>query len=392
MTDQQYSGREAARARAREAYEAAKANRDESEGEAVDDSEIRQPRPPRPLELDPDIGAIPSAAAAGTPGLPGSPPVSGAAEPYGRAKVRLGDRLFKALTMGSGLSIVALIVLVAVFLLAKAAPSILDDQVNFFTSRQWQVDSSAPLRFGIVDLLWTTVLSSVVAMLIALPVAVGIALFITQYAPRRLARPVAFVVDLLAAIPSIVYGVWGIYVLSPHLDGISGFLNTNLGWIPLFKKTSIDSGTVFVGAIVLAIMILPIITAISREVFERTPRQNIEAAWALGSTRWEMIRLAVLPYGRPGVISGAMLGLGRALGETIAITLILSKVGEGAPFSSSLFSGGETFASKIANAAAEFSDPKQTGAFIAAGLVLFVLTFAVNAAARIVVNRRKEFS
>ena len=138
-------------------------------------------------------------------------------------------------------------------------------------------------------------------------------------------------------------------------------------------------------------MILPIITAVSRDVFERTPRANIEAAWALGATRWEMIRLAVLPYGRPGVISGAMLGLGRALGETIAVTLILFTPGQGNPFSWSIFDGGSTFASKIANAAAEFNDPKQTGAYIAGGLVLFVLTFAVNAAARTVVNRRKDF-
>jgi phosphate transport system permease protein len=143
---------------------------------------------------------------------------------------------------------------------------------------------------------------------------------------------------------------------------------------------------------VLAVMILPIITAISRDVYERTPRQNIEAAWALGATRWEMIRLAVLPFGRPGVISGSMLGLGRALGETIAISLILSAPGNGAPFSISIFNGGETFASKIANNAAEFADPKSTGAYIAAGLVLFVLTFIVNAAARAIVNRRKEFS
>jgi phosphate transport system permease protein len=392
MTDQHSGDRDAERARAREAYEATKSESESPDPADAASDDAVEVRPPAPLQLDPDIGAIPSAAALGTAGLPGTPPVSGAAEPYGKAKVRVGDRVFKGLTMGSGLFVVALIALVAVFLLAKAVPSILDDKVSFFSSREWKVDSSAPLRFGIVDMLWTTVLSSVVAMLLAVPIAVGIALFITQYAPRRVARPVAFVVDLLAAIPSIVYGIWGIYVLSPHLDGISRFLSSHLGWIPLFKQTSISSGTVFVGAIVLAIMILPIITAISREVFERTPRQNIEAAWALGSTRWEMIRLAVLPYGKPGVISGAMLGLGRALGETIAITLILSKVSEGAAFSPSLFSGGETFASKIANAAAEFSDPKQTGAYIAAGLVLFVLTFAVNAAARIVVNRRKEFS
>ena len=139
-------------------------------------------------------------------------------------------------------------------------------------------------------------------------------------------------------------------------------------------------------------MILPIVTAVGRDVFERTPRANVEAAWALGATRWEMIRLSVLPYGRPGLVSGAMLGLGRALGETIAISLMLSKVSNAGPFSWSIFDGGETFASKIANNASEFNSPQQTGAYIVAGLVLFVLTFAVNAAARAVVSRRREFS
>ena len=227
-------------------------------------------------------------------------------------------------------------------------------------------------------------------MLLAVPIAIGIALFITQYAPRRLARPVGYVVDLLAAIPSIIYGIWGITVLAPKLAPVQRTLY-HLGVFPLFENKNIEEGTIFNGGIVLAVMILPIITAISRDVFERTPPQNIEGAWALGATRWEMIRMAVLPHGRPGVISGAMLGLGRALGETIAVTLILSKSGVGSPFTFSIFNGGETFASKIANNAAEFNSPQQTGAFIAAGLVLFVLTFAVNAAARGVVSRRKDF-
>jgi phosphate transport system permease protein len=201
---------------------------------------------------------------------------------------------------------------------------------------------------------------------------------------------VAYVVDLLAAIPSIIYGIWGITVLAPKLAPVQRALYHIPG--PLFQDKNVEEGTIFNGGLVLAIMILPIITAISRDVFDRTPRQNVEAAWALGATRWEMIRLAVLPYGRPGVIAGSMLGLGRALGETIAITLILSKSGVGSPFTFSIFNGGETFASKIANNAAEFNNPTQTGAYIAAGLVLFVLTFAVNAAARGVVTRRKEFA
>lgn len=325
------------------------------------------------------------------PGGPAGPPVSGGgsiAAGSGKAKVRLGDRLFAYLATGSGAAVVILIALVAAFLVVRAVPSLLDNQVNFLTSRQWSVDGSE-LRFGILDLLWVTVLSATGAMILAVPIAIGIALFITQYAPARMARPVAYVIDLLAAIPSIVYGLWGAYVLAPKMTPIREFIEGALGWFPLFKATTISTGTIFIGMIVLAVMILPIVTAVAREVFERTPRANIEAAWALGATRWEMIRLAVLPYGRPGVVSGAMLGLGRALGETIAIALILSKMGDGSPFSFSIFNGGETFASKIANNAAEFTTPRQTGAYIAAGLVLFVLTFAVNAGARAVVNRKK---
>ncbi len=198
---------------------------------------------------------------------------------------------------------------------------------------------------------------SLIAMLLAVPVAIGIALFITQYAPKQLARPVAYIVDLLAAIPSIVYGIWGIGVLAPKLAGVQTCAVPPQR-IPLFANRNVPTGSIFDGSIVLAMMILPIITAIRRDVFERTPRTNIEAAWALGATRWEMIRLAVLPYGRPGVISGSMLGLGRALGETIAISLILSAPATGSPSRVSIFTGGETFASKIANNAAEFNDPK----------------------------------
>ena len=322
--------------------------------------------------------------------LEDAPPVFGQGSPATGGKVRIADRLFQYLATAAGLFTVVLIALIALFLVIKAIPAIRDDQVNFLFSRAWSV-SGDTLRFGIVDLLWTTVAISVLAMIIALPISVGIALFITQYAPKRLAKPVGYLVDLLAAIPSIIYGIWGILVLAPHLTGVQKALY-HLSFIPLFQDKNAATGTVFNGGVVLAVMILPIITAVSRDVFERTPRANIEAAWALGATRWEMIRLAVLPYGRPGVISGAMLGLGRALGETIAVTLILFTPGQGNPFSWSIFDGGSTFASKIANAAAEFNNPTQTGAYIAGGLVLFVLTFAVNAAARAVVSRRKDFT
>ncbi|MEP7019427.1 MAG: phosphate ABC transporter permease subunit PstC [Pseudonocardiales bacterium] len=318
-----------------------------------------------------------------------APPVLGAGSaavgtPHG--KIRLGDRIFLTLATAASSFVVLLVALVAVFLLVKSVPSILDDKVNFLTSTEWST-TPGNLRFGIAPLLYTTVAVSLLAMILAVPTAIGIALFITHYAPKRLARPVAYAVDLLAAIPSIIYGIWGAAVLAPHLTGVQHALY-HLGGFPLFKDRNVPTGSLFDGGVVLAIMILPIVTAISRDVFERTPRENIEAALALGSTKWEMIRMTVRPYGRGGVISGAMLGLGRALGETIAVFLILSKVSH---FSPSIFSGGETFASKIANSASEFSNPASTGAFIAAGLVLFVLTFVVNAAARMIVNRRKDF-
>jgi len=295
------------------------------------------------------------------------------------------------LTAGAGAFVVLLIALVALFLLIKAIPSITGDRDNFLTSRNWDVDGTV-LHYGVLPLLWTTVLISLLAMVLAVPVAIGIALFITQYAPKRLAPPVAYVVDLLAAVPSIIYGIWGIAVLAPKMQPLANWISGHLGGFPLFADKNVQYGTVFTGGVVLAVMILPIVTAVGRDVFERTPVANVEAAWALGATRWEMIRMSVLPHGRPGLVSGAMLGLGRALGETIAISLILSKVSNTGPFSWSIFDGGETFASKIANSAAEFNTPKQTGAFIVAGLVLFVLTFAVNAAARAIVNRRSDFS
>jgi phosphate transport system permease protein len=301
---------------------------------------------------------------------------------------RLGDRIFSGLATGSGIAVVAVIAAVAVFLVAQAIPALTKNDANFLTDRVWQVDG-ARLKFGIPDLLWVTIISSVFAMVIALPVAIGVALFLTEYAPKRLAQPFTYMVDLLAAVPSIVYGLWGASILLPYVKPVQDVLGATLGWFPLFDTDSAISGTIFLASIVLAVMILPIITAISREVFAQTPVTHKEAALALGATRWEMIRTAVLPFGTPGAISAAMLGLGRALGETIAVSLIMGTV-NGA-FSWSIFSGGETFASKIANNAQEFDTPTKAGAFIAAGLVLFLLTFVVNAIARVVIERRKAF-
>jgi phosphate transport system permease protein len=322
-----------------------------------------------------------------SPGPDGRGPLTGDSAGTGR----LGDRAFAAAAQGSGALVIALVTLVGVFLLWKAIPAIAGDKVNFLTSRQWAVGDSDNLRFGIVELLWTTVAASTIAMVIAVPVGVCVALFITQYSPRWLSRPAANVIDLLAAVPSIVYGLWGLKVLTPWFDPFQVWLSDHLGWIPLFTRTG-TSGTILLIGLVLAIMILPIVTALSREVFAQTPVTHKEGALALGATKWEMIRVSVLPFGRPGVISAAMLALGRALGETIAVTIIVSSLPQGSKWTWSLLNGGETFASRIANNAGEFDSPAKTGAFIDAGLVLFVLTFVVNAIARIVIERRKAFT
>ncbi|HET6985167.1 MAG TPA: phosphate ABC transporter permease subunit PstC [Kribbella sp.] len=299
----------------------------------------------------------------------------------------LGDRLFGGLARGSGGLVVAIVAFVGIFLLALAIPALADNNSSFLFSRIWEPGGDDP-RFGIAALFYTTVISSIIAMLIAVPIAIGVALFVTYYAPRRLAQPVAYAVDLLAAVPSIIYGLWGILFFAPLLRPVINGLSDALGWIPLFEKPAGDDvGVVFTASVVLAIMILPVVTAISREIFQQTPIEHREGALALGSTKWEMIRMAVLPYGRSGVVSASMLGLGRALGETIAVLIILSVPNGNDPWNSSIFAGGETFASKIANNAAEFDSPEKTGAYIAAGLVLFVVTFLVNSAARIIVER-----
>ncbi|MGA4668840.1 phosphate ABC transporter permease subunit PstC [Propionibacteriaceae bacterium Y1923] len=296
------------------------------------------------------------------------------------------DKAFSATTTFVGVFLVVLVAAIFLFLLITAVSPLSRNEVNFLTSTEWTVTDNR-LAFGIADLMWTTVISSIIAMVLAVPVAIGVALLITHYTPKRIGMIIGFTVDLLAAVPSVVYGLWGMRVFGPVVAPFGNWLTgTWVGNIPLFAPGIASSGTVFVASLVLAIMILPIITALSRDVFEQTPSDHIEAAWALGATKWEMIRTAVLPYGRSGVVAASMLGLGRALGETIAVMLILSAVPS---FSFSIFSGGETFASKIANGAPEFDSPTKTGAYIAAGLVLFILTFAVNAVARSVASSGK---
>ncbi len=312
------------------------------------------------------------------------------ARPWANTTARLADRLFRAVSVGSGVFIVALIAAIGVFLLWRAIPALARDKENFFSyGGNWVTTDTSAMHFGIFDMVQVTVLVSLFALFLAMPVALGIAIFLIQYASRRVAGVLAYAVDLLAAVPSVIYGVWGLYVLAPRLRGIAIWLNEHWGWLFLFATGNASvagGGTIFTGGIVLAIMILPIVSAVTREVFIQTPQGQIEAALALGATRWEVVKTTVLPFGRSGYISGAMLGLGRALGETLALLIIMR--GTQQAFGWSLFDGGRTFATKIAATALEFNDQFKAGAYIAAGLVLFVLTFAVNALARAAVAKR----
>ncbi|MGA5565728.1 phosphate ABC transporter permease subunit PstC [Streptomyces platensis] len=315
------------------------------------------------------------------------PPHDGRSAISGKA-VRPGDRIFLGLSRGSGIALLVIMAAIAVFLTYRSVLAISGDKANFFTTLDWNASGTEP-KFGIAVLAFGTVVSSVVAMLLAVPVAVGIALFISHYAPRRLSSTLGYVIDLLAAVPSIIYGLWGALFLVPHLTGLYTWLDDYLGWTGIFEYGGGAARSLFTVGILLAIMILPIVTSVSREVFLQVPKMHEEAALALGATRWEVIRMSVLPFGRSGVISASMLGLGRALGETMAVATVLSP---SFLISASLLDpGGGTFAQNIAS---KFSEADQFGqdALIASGLVLFVITLLVNGAARLIIARRKEYS
>ncbi|WP_374727511.1 phosphate ABC transporter permease subunit PstC [Haloactinomyces albus] len=300
-----------------------------------------------------------------------------------RARQRPGDRVFTGTATGAGILILVLLAGVAAFLLIEAWPALLAP------------DEKIPGGEGLVVYIWPlvfgTLWAAVLALVIAAPLAVLIALFITHYAPRHFAQGLGYIIDLLAAVPSIIYGLWGFSVLAPATTGLTRWLEDNLGFIPLFAGPVSTTGrTMFTTALVLAVMILPIITAVVREAFVQTPRLHEEASLALGATRLEMIRMAVLPFGRSSIVSGSMLGLGRALGETMAVAIVLSTSG-GVTFN--LISSGNP-STIAANIALEF--PESSGiaidTLIASGLVLFAITLVVNMLARAIVNRSRDSS
>ncbi len=305
--------------------------------------------------------------------------------PGQRALKRMGDRVFSGLSTGSGIIILVILAMVAGFLLMQALPALITSPEVL--SKQ----GYGPFWSWILPFAWGTVWCSFWALLMAVPVAIGIALFISHYAPRRLASGLGYVIDLLAAVPSVVFGLWGSSVLAPAVQPLWLWLNTYLGWIPFFSGQASGTGrTLLTAAIVLAVMILPIITSLSREVFLQTPVLHQEAALALGATRWEMVKMTVLPFGRAGIVSSVMLGLGRALGETMAVAMVLS--GASVINLEILTSQNHnTIAAVIAQNFPEAYGLK-TNMLIAGGLVLFVITLVVNMIARLIVGRYKEFS
>ena len=295
--------------------------------------------------------------------------------------VSRGDVVYRAVLTGLALLLPLLLLTLAAELVTNAWPAIRRFGFGFFATSVWDPVAG---RFGALPLIFGTLYSSLVAMAIAVPLALGVAIFLTEFAPRWLRRPVATLVELLAAIPSVIYGLWGIFVLLPLLrDTLWPVVRPALEWLPIFRGTFYGP-SVLAGGIILAIMVLPYIAAVSREVLLAVPAAQREAALALGATRWEAVWTVVLPYGRTGIIGAVILGLGRALGETMAVTMVIGNRHE---ISASLVEPGYTIAAAIANEFAEAVSALHLSALFYAGLVLFVVTVAVNVVARLLIWR-----
>jgi phosphate transport system permease protein len=303
------------------------------------------------------------------------------------------DRVFRGVATGAGSSTLILLFLIGLFLTIKAWPALKCAGSSFFTTSEWLPPPRGDCAtFGIAALLYWTVVIAIIAMVIAIPVSIAAALFITEYAPRWLKSPLTSLIDLLAAVPSLLYGMWGAEYLRSRMVGTSAWLSDHLGFLPFFKATNafpIYGPSAFVAGVVVSLMVVPITTSVIREVFAQVPPGEKEGALALGGTRWGMIRAVVLPFGRGGIIGGSMLGLGRALGETIAILFIISQIYY--IRSNVIEAGANSIAAHIANAFAEASGTALS-ALLAAGLVLFVVTLLVNVGAAAVINRSRSGS
>ena len=301
------------------------------------------------------------------------------------SRSRLPDKLLQWGLLGISLAILLLIAYFFVRLIGESQPVFTDYGVlNFVFNNEWVPSQNL---YGALPLVVGTLISSAIALVLGVPVAVATALFIVELCPRQLKQPLTILVELLAAVPSVVYGLWGLFVLIPRLKPAEQWFSDTFSFLP-FVGGPVAGPNCFIAGLILAIMILPIVSAISREVMATVPPENKEAALALGATRWEMIRMAVIPYSRSGIVGGSMLGLGRAIGETIAATLV---IGNAASIPKHIFDQGYTLAAVIANEFGEAaSDKVHRAALIAAGLLLFVLTLFINLIARYFVVRAEK--
>jgi phosphate transport system permease protein len=308
-------------------------------------------------------------------------PTVAAPAPTKRRDVHLGDQLFHLLLRGAGLVVLVLIGAIVVQLLELSFPAVKQFGIGFLAGTNWDPVNDS---FGAFPVIYGTVVSSILAIVIACPIAVGASIFLNEIAHAKIARPLGFLIEMLAAIPSVVYGLWGIFVLAPWLRvSVQPWIGEKFGFLPLFQGPPFGVGMLCAG-IVLAIMITPTIAAISREVFKAIPLSHREAVLALGATRWEMIWVSVLRASVPGVLGAVILGLGRALGETMAVTMV---IGNRADISASLFAPGQTMASLIANEYPEASGASHIAALASIGLTLFLVSLIINSFARLVVWR-----
>ena len=302
------------------------------------------------------------------------------------ATANRGDRVFNQVITVAAFSALAVLAGIAIFLGAQTIPVLQTQGLSFLTTTAWDINTDPPTA-GIWGMLYGSVVLAIIALVIAVPASLMMSIFMVFLAPKRLASILTNLIDLMAAIPSVILGLWAFYVLNPTAEVWQQLLNQYLGWIPLFQNTSGNFlGTPFIAGFVLAIMMIPIVTSVTREVLSRTPPDLINASEALGCSMWTMLRFVALPYGRGGIVGGIMLGLGRALGETIAVFFVLKIIFD-TNWYNIIESGGGSVATLIVSRFGEISGPYELQLLLAAGFFLFIMTLIVNVLANLIVNR-----
>ena len=302
------------------------------------------------------------------------------------ATANRGDRVFNRVITVAAFSALAVLAGIAIFLGAQTIPVLQTQGLSFLTTTAWDINTDPPTA-GIWGMLYGSVVLAIIALVIAVPASLMMSIFMVFLAPKRLASILTNLIDLMAAIPSVILGLWAFYVLNPTAEVWQQLLNQYLGWIPLFQNTSGNFlGTPFIAGFVLAIMMIPIVTSVTREVLSRTPPDLINASEALGCSMWTMLRFVALPYGRGGIVGGIMLGLGRALGETIAVFFVLKIIFD-TNWYNIIESGGGSVATLIVSRFGEISGPYELQLLLAAGFFLFIMTLIVNVLANLIVNR-----